>query len=1011
MRVSTINCNGFQNNQIHLNQLIKDYNIVCVQETWHRSLATLTNNLLHVEKQIFHRFATKSSKKGRGSGGLAFFVDSNLICSAFFPDDRIGILKIGVTHSIIQVYLPFLNYKNRITSIDDFNEELRILNTSILDLQQSNYEVLINGDFNCDFSNPNHNTQTLAKYLASIKFKPLDIYTQQEFNFTYWKITKNKLIKGWPDHVCANVYSNSIKNVSLLGIDNNFGDHRAIGYKLSINNNKASMDSLTKPANVNKYYWKNEHKANIYSNQVELRLRELRHLYNNLCSSKTAIEAKININEMYVALKNILLAESINHMTDKLNKKKRQKWWSPLLSETHIEVCLAYRQYKESNFKELEKKRFYEIKKLFRLQKRALIKFKADSNVRAISRYFSLNKNEFWAKVNKLNRTNVNINIQMSALKDHYYKLFNSPNNIDDLATQESKNNFNENAFKHKREKFSYKLDQNDLKALINDLPNGKSPGLSKLSYEHLRYCASSSLVEYSTKLFETMLQFSTIPDNFNVAIIKPIVKDPKMPSDTIENLRPVAISEVFANLFEKVLLHETKKQHCEADEQFGFKSESSCSHAISVLKILIKLCKLRNKTCYVCALDASKAFDKVERYRLWNKLFEIKLNPAIIFVIIAYYNALELLVQNGNETSERFGTVNGVRQGGIYSPKLYNIYSNIMITKVKESKMGVKCGKSNFGIIMYADDLTLIADSPSELQKLIDLVDRLGIIDDVRFNAKKSTVLIFNAAGQHAEPVFNMNGVPIPANKDTRYLGHQLNTGSDNGPHLKNRDSKVMRKISKLKAIGLISSRMSIKSRTYLFKTYIRPIALDGLDTCNLDEDEVKRIKTIEGNAIKAMVGLNKEMKTSPLMNALDVEPTNIRLVRNKISLFLRLCNNSFTRNILISSHEEFPNDSMISDFLTLVHDGYNDSNDLDAVCRSLLSTSTKLYNDSVAQRMLDEKRVAIQAILKTQLNRGEFIMKMRELIGFEQAGAKHTAVNLRNLFDEGQSDESQAA
>ena len=75
-----------------------------------------------------------------------------------------------------------------------------------------------------------------------------------------------------------------------------------------------------------------------------------------------------------------------------------------------------------------------------------------------------------------------------------------------------------------------------------------------------------------------------------------------------------------------------------------------------------------------MCMLDASKAFDKVERIRLWNKLFDHGINHAIIFAIITYYNASEMLFINGNDISDRFKTSNEVRQGGILSPKLYNI-------------------------------------------------------------------------------------------------------------------------------------------------------------------------------------------------------------------------------------------------------------------------------------------------------------------------------------------------
>jgi hypothetical protein len=49
-------------------------------------------------------------------------------------------------------------------------------------------------------------------------------------------------------------------------------------------------------------------------------------------------------------------------------------------------------------------------------------------------------------------------------------------------------------------------------------------------------------------------------------------------------------------------------------DKQFGFKSNNSCTHAILVLKQILKLAKHFKKRLYISAIDTAKAFDKVNR-------------------------------------------------------------------------------------------------------------------------------------------------------------------------------------------------------------------------------------------------------------------------------------------------------------------------------------------------------------------------------------------------------------
>jgi hypothetical protein len=54
--------------------------------------------------------------------------------------------------------------------------------------------------------------------------------------------------------------------------------------------------------------------------------------------------------------------------------------------------------------------------------------------------------------------------------------------------------------------------------------------------------------------------------------------------------------------------------------KQFGFKKNSSSGHAAFVLLEVIKNNMRRGKKTLICEIDASKAFDKVDRDYLWHK-------------------------------------------------------------------------------------------------------------------------------------------------------------------------------------------------------------------------------------------------------------------------------------------------------------------------------------------------------------------------------------------------------
>ncbi len=68
------------------------------------------------------------------------------------------------------------------------------------------------------------------------------------------------------------------------------------------------------------------------------------------------------------------------------------------------------------------------------------------------------------------------------------------------------------------------------------------------------------------------------------------------------------------------------------------------------------------------CFLDASKAFDRVNRYILFNKLITRKIPGYILRLLVNWYTQQRYCVQWGAVISERLSVSDGVKQGGILS-------------------------------------------------------------------------------------------------------------------------------------------------------------------------------------------------------------------------------------------------------------------------------------------------------------------------------------------------------
>merc|ERR1712083_503308 len=116
--------------------------------------------------------------------------------------------------------------------------------------------------------------------------------------------------------------------------------------------------------------------------------------------------------------------------------------------------------------------------------------------------------------------------------------------------------------------------------------------------------------------------------------------------------------------------------------------------------------------------MGLSKAYDRVWRTGLWKRLWDEGIRGKMWRVIKKMYEGTRNCVIVGEEKTEFFEVEVGVRQGCVLSPILFSIYINGMAKAVKEGGKGIQVGRKNMTILLYADDVVLIADSRYELQK-----------------------------------------------------------------------------------------------------------------------------------------------------------------------------------------------------------------------------------------------------------------------------------------------------
>ena len=101
-----------------------------------------------------------------------------------------------------------------------------------------------------------------------------------------------------------------------------------------------------------------------------------------------------------------------------------------------------------------------------------------------------------------------------------------------------------------------------------------------------------------------------------------------------------------------------------------------------------------------------------------------------------------EATVRTGHETVNRFQIGNGVRQGCILSPCLFNFYAEyIMRNALDEAQAGIKIAGRNSNHLRYADDTTLMAES-EELNSLLMKVEVESEKVGLKLNSLKTKIM-----------------------------------------------------------------------------------------------------------------------------------------------------------------------------------------------------------------------------------------------------------------------------
>ena len=127
------------------------------------------------------------------------------------------------------------------------------------------------------------------------------------------------------------------------------------------------------------------------------------------------------------------------------------------------------------------------------------------------------------------------------------------------------------------------------------------------------------------------------------------------------------------------------------------------------------------------------KAYDTIDRHGMWQMLRVYGVGGKLLKAVQSFCVDSMVCVRVRNDVSEWFPVNGGLRQGGVMSPWLFNVYMDGVVREVNVRVLGkglellsANGGKFEISQLLFADDTALVADSEEELLRLVSEFGRV---------------------------------------------------------------------------------------------------------------------------------------------------------------------------------------------------------------------------------------------------------------------------------------------
>ena len=298
-----------------------------------------------------------------------------------------------------------------------------------------------------------------------------------------------------------------------------------------------------------------------------------------------------------------------------------------------------------------------------------------------------------------------------------------------------------------------------EVKEAVGKLGNGKAVGVDNVCGELLKLGLSenSAILKCFHNIVVAVWQQEVVPQEWKGAIMTMLFKK----GDPYEcgNFRSISLGAHAGKVVLKVVTMRLNA-YCEwrkilLEAQYGFRVGRSTDGMIYVVRGVQELAREKDLPLFMFFIDLQKAYDSVDRSLLWKVLARYGVPAKLISIIRQFHDGMRACGRlDSGETSEWFAVKQGIRQGCVIAPDLFNIFFVAVLTVafdgfsidkvvlddfvrvVARGDLAKEAAKRVLWAMLYADDAGIASRSQASLERMmtaiVEVCAAFGLITSV---------------------------------------------------------------------------------------------------------------------------------------------------------------------------------------------------------------------------------------------------------------------------------------